>query len=130
MLLAVDTSTSWIGLALYDGVRVLGEMNWQSQSHHTVELTPGVSELLQRCGAKATELEALGVAIGPGSFTSLRIGLALVKGMALALRIPVVGVPTLDVLAAAQPVRDVQLAALLHAGRGRLAVAWYEVQDG
>ena len=70
------------------------------------------------------------MATGPGSFTSLRIGLALVKGMALALRIPVVGVPTLDVLVAAQPVRDIQLAALLQAGRGRLAVVWYEVRDG
>ncbi len=130
MLLAVDTSTSWIGLALYDGVRVRGEMTWESRSHHTVELTPSVNELFQRCGAKAGDLQALGVAIGPGSFTSLRIGLALVKGMALALRIPVVGVPTLDALAAAIPLRDTQLAALLKAGRGRLALVWYEVSDG
>ncbi|HEX9018954.1 MAG TPA: tRNA (adenosine(37)-N6)-threonylcarbamoyltransferase complex dimerization subunit type 1 TsaB, partial [Anaerolineaceae bacterium] len=116
--------------ALYDGMQVLGEMTWQSRSHHTVELSPGVNELLLRCGVETTGLQALGVALGPGSFTSLRIGLALVKGMALALRIPVVGVPTLDALVAAQPVRDVQLAALLQAGRGRLAVVWYEVQDG
>ncbi len=130
MLLAVDTSTTWIGLALYDGVQVLGEMTWQSQAHHTIELSPGLNELLQRCGVQAGDLQALGVAIGPGSFTSLRIGLALVKGMALALRIPVIGVPTLDALAAAQPVRDVQLAALLHAGRGRLALVWYGVSGG
>src|SRR5512133_253163 len=130
MLLAVDTSTTWIGLALYDGVRVLGEMTWQSKAHHTVELSPGVHELLQRCGIKTTDLQVIGVAIGPGEFTSLRIGLALVKGMALALRIPVVGIPTLDALAAAQPVRDVQLAGLLQAGRGRLALVWYEAREG
>ena len=130
MLLAVDTSTSWIGLALYNGVHVLGEMTWQSKAHHTVELTPGVHELLQRCDVRTNDLQAVGVAIGPGSFTSLRIGLALVKGMALALRIPVIGIPTLDVLAAAQPVRDVQLAALLQAGRGRLALVWYEASSG
>jgi tRNA threonylcarbamoyladenosine biosynthesis protein TsaB len=130
MLLAVDTSTTWIGLALYDGVRVLGEMTWQSQNHHTVELSPGIQEILERCGVRSTDLQALAVATGPGSFTSLRIGLALVKGMALALRIPVVGVPTLDILAAAQPVREVQLAAILQAGRGRLAVGWYELRDG
>ncbi len=130
MLLAVDTSTTWIGLALYDGTRVLGEMTWQSKNHHTVELSPGINELLARCGITTANLEALGVAIGPGSFTSLRIGLAMVKGMALALHIPVVGVPTLDALVAAQPVRDMQLTALLQAGRGRLAVVWYEVRDG
>lgn len=140
MLLAVDTSTSWIGLALFDGVRVLGEMTFQSRNHHTVELSPAVTEIMQRCGVKAGDLQALGVAIGPGSFTSLRIGLALVKGMALALRIPVIGVPTLDSLVAAQPVRTAQtaraedqpgqLAAILQAGRGRLAVVWYESQGG
>ncbi len=130
MLLAVDTSTSWIGLALYNGVSVLGEMTWQSKAHHTVELSPGVNELLQRCNVRTNDLEALGVATGPGSFTSLRIGLALVKGLALALRIPVIGIPTLDVLAAAQPVRETQLAALLQAGRGRLALVWYEASSG
>lgn len=130
MLLAIDTSTTWIGIALYDGVHVLGEMTWQSRSHHTVELSPAVQELLGRCGVRAADLQALGVATGPGSFTSLRIGLALVKGLALALRIPVIGIPTLDVLAAAQPVRDLQMAALLQAGRGRLALVWYDVVGG
>jgi tRNA threonylcarbamoyladenosine biosynthesis protein TsaB len=130
MLLAVDTSTTWIGLALYDGVRVLGEMVWQAKNHHTVELSPGIHDLMQRCSVRTIDLQALGVAIGPGSFTSLRIGLALVKGMALALRIPVVGVPSLDALVAAQPVQQTQLAAVLQAGRGRLALVWYDAQDG
>lgn len=125
MLLAVDTSTQWVGLALYDGVQVLGEMTWQTRNHHTVELAPAVQELLGRCGAKAGDLKALGVAIGPGSFTALRIGLALAKGIALALRIPLAGVPTLDVLAAPVPVQALPLAAVLQAGRGRLAVGMY-----
>jgi tRNA threonylcarbamoyladenosine biosynthesis protein TsaB len=105
-------------------------MTWQSRNHHTVELSPGIQEIMDRCGAHNTDLQALAVATGPGSFTSLRIGLALVKGMALALRIPVVGVPTLDIMAAAQPVRDVQMATVLQAGRGRLAVGWYDVHAG
>jgi len=130
MLLAIDTSTAWIGLALYDGVRVLAEMIWHSRSHHTVELSPAVQEILRRCGVSPGDLQALGVATGPGSFTSLRIGMALAKGMALALRIPVIGVPTLDFLAVAQPVRDLQMVALLQAGRGRLAFGWYDAVDG
>ncbi len=125
MLLAVDTSTQWMGLALYDGVQVLGEMVWRTHSHHTVELAPALADLFARTEIQPTNLEALAVAIGPGAFTSLRIGLALVKGLALALRLPVVGVPTLDALAFAQPVQDLPLAAVLEVGRGRVAVSWY-----
>ncbi len=130
MLLAVDTSTQWVGLALYDGAQVVGEVVWQSRSHHTVELAPGIADLLQRCGVRPEELKATAVALGPGSFTALRIGLAAVKGLALALRIPVVGVPTLDVLAAAQAVRELPMVCLLQAGRGRLAAGWYHASRG
>jgi tRNA threonylcarbamoyladenosine biosynthesis protein TsaB len=130
MLLAVDTSTQWIGLALYDGSSVQGEMCWQTHNHHTVELAPAVDRLLKQTGIKPAELECFGAALGPGSFTSLRIGLALVKGMALSLRVPVVGVPTLDFLAAALPVNELPLAALLQAGRGRLGLVWYAASNG
>jgi tRNA threonylcarbamoyladenosine biosynthesis protein TsaB len=73
-----------------------------------------------------SDLQALAVATGPGSFTGLRVGLALAKGLALAHHLALVGVPTLDALALAQPVLDMPLAAVLRAGRGRLAVAWYQ----
>jgi tRNA threonylcarbamoyladenosine biosynthesis protein TsaB len=125
MLLAVDTSTAWVGLALYDGVETAAEMIWQTRSHHTVEVAPAIYDLLQRCGVKPTELRALAVAQGPGSFTSLRIGIAAVKGLALALRLPVIGIPSLDIIAAAQPISDHPLVAVLQAGRGRLAAGWY-----
>ncbi|NMC81061.1 MAG: tRNA (adenosine(37)-N6)-threonylcarbamoyltransferase complex dimerization subunit type 1 TsaB [Chloroflexi bacterium] len=130
LLLAVDTSTRTIGLALYDGVQVLAEMSWQTQNHHTVELAPALESLFQRSGVRPRDLAALAVARGPGSFTSLRIGMAVVKGLALALRLPVVGVPTLDFLAAAQPVLETPLAAVLQAGRQRLAVGWYTAVNG
>lgn len=126
MLLAIDTSTAQMGLALYDGAQVAAESMWTSRQHHTVELAPAVAELLRRCGLDASALEAIGVALGPGSFTSLRVGLAFAKGLVLARRLPLIGVPTLDILAAAQPVTDLPLAAVLQAGRGRLAVGWYE----
>lgn len=130
MLLAIDTSTRWVGLALYDGLQVLGETVWQSHSNHTVEVAPALNALLARSQVTPGELKAIGVALGPGSFTSLRIGLGLAKGMALALRIPVIGVPTLDILAAAQTVQNLPLAVVLRAGRGRLAVGWYQVKSG
>lgn len=130
MLLAVDTSTVWVGLALYDGTQVVSEEIWQTHNHHTVELAPALAGLISRSGISIKELSALAVALGPGSFTSLRIGLGLIKGMAYALHLPVVGVPTLDFLAASRPVRDLPMAAILQAGRGRLAVGWYHNQAG
>jgi tRNA threonylcarbamoyladenosine biosynthesis protein TsaB len=129
MLLAVDTSTARLGLALYEGTQVLAESLWLSHARHTVELAPALDELFRRTGIKLDEVDALGVAIGPGSFTSLRVGLAFVKGLALARDLPLIAIPTLDVIAAVRPLTDLPLAALLPAGRSRLAVGWYET-DG
>ncbi len=126
MLLAVDTSTAQVGLALYDGAQVNGEYAWRSNQRHTVELAPAISDLLTRCGLTMEEVRALGVALGPGSFTSLRVGLALVKGLALARHLPLIGIPTLDILASAQPSSKLPLAAVIQAGRSRLAVGWYK----
>ena len=129
MLLAVDTSTRTIGIALYDGIQVLSESLWTSKDYHTVELAPAVAQMLAKCGCQPNQVSALAVAIGPGSFTGLRIGLALAKGMAYTNHIPVMGVPTLDILACAQPPRGEPMAAVLRAGRGRLAVGWYSTID-
>jgi tRNA threonylcarbamoyladenosine biosynthesis protein TsaB len=126
MLLAVDTSTRTIGVALYDGVQVLSEMVWVSDLYHTVELAPTVQSLMDRAGVNSNDLNVVAVATGPGSFTGLRIGLAFAKGMALAKHLEIIGVPTLDILAASQPVSKMPMAAVLHAGRGRLAVQWYK----
>lgn len=130
MLLALDTSTRNLGLALYDGARVLSETVWTSAEHHTVDLAPAVLQTLKNAGASLDDLQALGVALGPGSFTALRIGLALAKGLALARGLALVGIPTLDFLAAAQPVRDIPLLAILQAGRGKLGVCPYKVVRG
>jgi tRNA threonylcarbamoyladenosine biosynthesis protein TsaB len=130
LLLAVDTSTRWMGVALYDGVQVLGEQIWQTKNRHTVELAPAIQTMLEGCGVEPSALKALAVAMGPGSFTGLRIGMAIVKGLALGLRIPVVGVPTLDILAASQPVQDLPLIAVLQSGRGRLAMNNYANNKG
>lgn len=129
MLLAVDTSTRSVGIALYDGTSVLGEMSWYSHNYHTVELAPSVQALFNRCGIQPGQLTVLAAALGPGSFTGLRIGLALVKGMAQGQNLPVIGIPTLDFLAAAQPPSDLPLAAVLQAGRGRLALGWYHYKN-
>jgi tRNA threonylcarbamoyladenosine biosynthesis protein TsaB len=126
MLLAVDTSTTQLGLALYDGAQVIAEYAWRSGHRHTVELAPATAELLVRCGLSMEAVQALGVALGPGSFTSLRVGLAFVKGLAIARHIPLIGIPTLDILAQAQPVSKLPLAVAIQAGRGRFALGRYK----
>jgi len=130
MLLAIDTATYVAGLALYDRGQVLAEEVWHSAMTHTVELMPRVQRMLNTHQVAVESLVGIGVSLGPGSFTGLRIGLAAAKGMALPYRLPLVGVPTLDVEAypfqrAGQPVWGV-----IRAGRGRLAVACYDNVDG
>jgi tRNA threonylcarbamoyladenosine biosynthesis protein TsaB len=76
------------------------------------------------------DLKAIAVAIGPGSFTGLRIGLAVAKGLALAHKIPLAGVPTLDIIAASIGPEDIPLCAILQAGRGRICVGRYRWHEG
>jgi tRNA threonylcarbamoyladenosine biosynthesis protein TsaB len=130
MLLAVDTSTQSVGIALFDGNQILCEESWISRRFHTVELANAVQSNLFRAGLTAADLHVLAVASGPGSFTGLRIGMALIKGIAYTHQLPVIGIPTLDITARAVPVRDIRLAAVLQAGRNRLAVGWYKAEDG
>ncbi len=130
MLLALDTSTTQTGLALYDGTRVVAESLWIGKARQTEELAPAVAHMFAQTGKKMSDLTGLGVALGPGSFTSLRVGLAFVKGLAFSLNLPLIGIPTLDVVAAPVAVDALRpLACVLAAGRGRLALGWYKASE-
>jgi tRNA threonylcarbamoyladenosine biosynthesis protein TsaB len=130
VLLAIDTSTRNVGIAIYDGIQVLSETIWASHDYHTVELAPAIAETFTRAGLEIQNLKLLAVATGPGSFTGLRIGLAVAKGIALACHLPIIGIPTLDIVAESQPVSPgLPLAAVLQAGRGRLVVGWYTANN-
>jgi len=124
-LLALDTATQFISLALHDGQQMLAEQTWFSENRHTVELAPAVRTLLANARLTPADLTALAVSIGPGSYTGLRIGVALAKGMATARNLPLVGVSTLDILAAQQPHATGALILVLPAGRGRVIAARY-----
>jgi tRNA threonylcarbamoyladenosine biosynthesis protein TsaB len=125
MLLGIDTATRLISLALHDGQVVAAESTWQTDQYHTAELAPQAALLLRRAGVEPGGLRAIAVAIGPGSYTGLRIGLGFAKGLSLSQGIPLVGVPTLDGLMRAQPPRGERALALLLAGRGRVSAAPY-----
>jgi len=130
MLVAIDTATNYASLALHDGLRVRVEHTWESPRRHTVELLPRLVAALEQLGLGAEHLSGVAVTRGPGSFTGLRVGMAVAKGLALARGLPLVSVPTLDVVAAAQGRDRRPLCAVLQAGRGRICVATYRWQGG
>ena len=130
MLLAIDTSTEWIGIALFNGTNVLAEQTWRSKNYHTVELIPAIKDMLTKTQTKPSSLTGVGVALGPGSFTGLRIGLSTAKGIALGQNLPVAGIPSLEILAAAQPGLRRPMLAFLEVGRGRYAYVRYQYKQG
>jgi tRNA threonylcarbamoyladenosine biosynthesis protein TsaB len=124
-ILAIDTATDALALALYDGHRVVAESTGPAGRLHTVELAPAVDRMLRLAGIKPADIRAVGVAQGPGSYTALRIGIAFALGFALPRNLPVVGVPTFEILIRAQPTVDKDLVAVLRAGRNRVGCCMY-----
>jgi tRNA threonylcarbamoyladenosine biosynthesis protein TsaB len=125
MILAIDTATRWLGLALHDGTAVLAEIGWRCLNNHTIELTPAINDLLKRNQLSSSDLGSIAVAIGPGSYTGLRVGLAVAKGLSLANQIPLIGVQTLDIVAAAYGPDTGELVVVAEAGRTRVSTAVY-----
>ena len=96
MLLALDTSTRYASVALADEDRVVASRTWLSTANHTAELMPAVAHLMESRGLTAGQLDGVAVALGPGGFSALRVGISAAKGLALVARKPIVGVGTLD----------------------------------
>jgi tRNA threonylcarbamoyladenosine biosynthesis protein TsaB len=130
MLLAIDTATRAASIALYDETGVLAELTWRSRENHTVELMAQIVRLLDLAHAPKSDLRAIGVASGPGSFTGLRVGMSVAKGLAYGCAIPIFGVPTLDAVALPHAWQAAPIWAILAAGRGRFSVAKYTSQRG
>ncbi|WP_420644924.1 tRNA (adenosine(37)-N6)-threonylcarbamoyltransferase complex dimerization subunit type 1 TsaB [Candidatus Leptofilum sp.] len=130
MILAIDTATRWLGMALHDGTAVLAETGWRCLNNHTIELTPNLQVMMQRANVSVADLEGIAVAGGPGSYTGLRVGMALAKGLALANQIPLLGISTLDIVAAAVGPFPGQLWVVAEAGRTRICTAPYEWKNG
>ncbi|HRE47649.1 MAG TPA: tRNA (adenosine(37)-N6)-threonylcarbamoyltransferase complex dimerization subunit type 1 TsaB [Aggregatilineales bacterium] len=133
MLLAIDTATRLISLALYDGHDLHAERTWRTANQHSAELMPAIQHMLAAAGILPTTLTALAVSQGPGSFNGLRIGISTAKGLAMALRLPLIAIPTLEVVAAQHrpaPADPPYFGATAQAGRGRVCLAWYRWQHG
>jgi len=132
-LLAVDTSTSSMTVALMEGGRTLKEINSHAERNHSIYLIPHIQQALAELGWSTADLEGIAVGRGPGSYTGVRIGITVAKTMAWALKLPVVGVSSLEAMAAggmleARPERGagpVWLIPMMNARRGQVYTGLY-----
>jgi tRNA threonylcarbamoyladenosine biosynthesis protein TsaB len=125
LLLALDTSTRQASIALCSEDELLGEYSWHVSNNHSVELLNRIRRLMAEGGKTLSELDGVAVARGPGSFNGLRVALATAKALAFALNKPLVGMSTLDVIAAQQEQWQGPVCAVLEAGRSELYAACY-----
>ena len=131
MLLAIDTATQMLSLALHDGDALIAESTLHAGRQHSALLAPHIDDTMMQTGIRKEDLTALAVSVGPGSYTGVRIGVALAKGMAAPFNLPLAPVTTLETVVAAQPRHrdDLPLVAAVSAGRQRVIWAEYRRVD-
>jgi len=134
MYLAIDSASPTLSLALHDGQNILAEHTLRAGNQHNALLAPAIQHILEACGVSAAQISALAVAKGPGSYTGLRIGVALAKGLAAARSLPLLAFSTLDVVAEGAPppakAHQGTLLAVIPAGRGRIIHGLYAARKG
>lgn len=130
MLLAIDTATQMLSIALHDGDALVAECTLHAGRQHSALLAPLIERTMAQTGVGNEDLTALAVSVGPGSYTGVRIGVALAKGMAAPRNLPLVPVTTLETVVAAQARHhdNKPLVATLSAGRERVIWAEYRYE--
>jgi tRNA threonylcarbamoyladenosine biosynthesis protein TsaB len=126
--LAIDTSTARGSVAVVQDDEVLGEVRLTAPDSHSTSVLGGVELLLRSLALQLSELDGLALAIGPGSFTGLRVGIATVQGLSLGTGQPIAGIPTLDALAARIAGAADRLVVLMEAYRDGINVGVYDRQ--
>ena len=128
LLLALDTATPAVTVALHNGQRVVASSSTVDARRHGELLAPAIARVLAASGADRRDLSHIAVGVGPGPFTGLRVGVMTARTLGAALDVPVHGVCTLDVLAAAVTGLDA-FAIATDARRKELYWACYERVD-
>jgi len=129
-ILAIDTSTKFMSLALGDGEDIIATFHRVMDQRQCEELIPQIDKLLKKAKLKLKDIGCIAFSKGPGSLTALRIGAATVKGFALASKIKIVGVPTLDVLAYNVKDSDKLVVPVVDARRGNVYASAYSFKNG
>jgi tRNA threonylcarbamoyladenosine biosynthesis protein TsaB len=124
-VLAIETSTLAGGAALLEDDHVVGEYALDVRVTHSERVMAAIDRLMHDARWRPSDLHGVAVAVGPGSFTGLRIGLGTAKGLALGLSIPVAGVPTLDAMAASIPFAAWPVCPVIEARKGEVYTSLY-----
>jgi tRNA threonylcarbamoyladenosine biosynthesis protein TsaB len=129
VLLALDTSTDWASVALFDGRDVLAEETWRAQRRQGDELFPAIERALLETRTALSSVDRIAVAVGPGSFTGLRVAIAAGQGLARGNGAALVGISTLDVIAYPHAPSKLRTCPLLRAGRDQFYAAFYQERN-
>ncbi|GBC59618.1 tRNA (adenosine(37)-N6)-threonylcarbamoyltransfe rase complex dimerization subunit type 1 TsaB [Desulfonema ishimotonii] len=129
-ILAVDTATRSCSVAVTESEGVLAEMTVVRRQTHSRHLMEMIHAVLSAAGLGVGDLDALAVTRGPGSFTGLRIGISTVKGLALAACKPLIGISTLEALAAGLCFSSDPICPVLDARKGEVYIARYRYAGG
>lgn len=127
-VLAIDTSNYVLGVAIVDEEKVIGEVITNLPKNHSVRVMPTIEQLMKECGIKPKELERIVVAMGPGSYTGVRIGVTIAKTLAWSLEIPLVGVSSLEIVAANGRHFNGFISPLFDARRGQVYTGLYQYE--
>jgi tRNA threonylcarbamoyl adenosine modification protein YeaZ len=130
MELAIDTSTDWAGLALSNEGIPFSELTWRPGQNHTSELFPNLENMLKAARKETTDISAIFVAKGPGSYNGLRAGISAAKGLVVSLNVPLIAISTLEVEAYPFAFTGLQVCPIQDAGRGEIATALYQNEGG
>jgi len=130
MELSIDTSTRYASVGISIEGKIVREYSWLSKQNHSVELLPSIESLLSTNGMVVRDIDCVVVAIGPGGFSALRVGLSTAKALAVAVNVPIIGLNTLDI--EAYPFNGVRMTvcSLMDMGRGEMAAALYSAEQG
>ena len=130
LILGIETSTPVCSVALSDGSGVMAQYTLASDMHHSERLVPMVQQVLADAGVTLGDLHGVAVASGPGSFTGLRIGMGLAKGLCMAAGLPLLPVPTLAGMALGAGCEGLPVCPMLDARRGEVYAGVYDCVDG
>lgn len=128
-ILAIDTSSSVASVAIINNEKLVGEYSINTNLKHSEKLMPIINQLLLSCDISINDIDCIGIAEGPGSFTGVRIGIATARAISHVINVPIIGVSTLEALAYNIPCFEGIVCPILDARRNQVYASAYRWED-